>query len=104
MLELGDGLDRFPRLGDLVAALGTFAPGVVALGPDAAPSALAKCEADVVATMVLYMHVLAERARSPLPLERGLSTLVEALAPRLEVSPHLASLVEGRLFDGITRS
>ncbi|MES2096790.1 MAG: hypothetical protein V4459_08505 [Pseudomonadota bacterium] len=99
MLQLsGDQASRWASLADLSAALGLHAPGEVVLGAPVTTLEVAKCEFDVVVTMALYMHVLAERQGSDEALRLGIPALAAMVAERLDRSPHLRSALEGRLF------
>lgn len=99
MRNLAGAADReHARLADLVAVLGISAPGGVAADRASVPRELAKCEADVVATMALYMHLLCEGVSSAEPLRQGIPALAKSIGARLDRSPHLSSFLDGRLF------
>ena len=99
MLAFGDGPARWPSLDDLATALQARVPHmVVAAHPDVRPERT-KCEIDVAVTMVVHLHLLAERARSREPLRIGIEELAEGLRaePR---SPHLAAVLQSALMRG----
>ena len=91
MLELStEGRMRWPSLADACASLGFSIRG--SAGQSAAPETpleLAKCEIDVLATMVLYLHSSSQRRRSPVPVLRGLPELGRFARDRAARGPHL---------------
>ena len=79
-LSLG-GVGRWPSLSDACASVGFSLKGPsTAMRPDALPYETERCERDVVATAILYFHVLSAARRSVQPLLDGLPALGAFLA------------------------
>ena len=60
-----------------------------------------KCELDVVSTMAVHLHVLAERHGSREPLAHGVRELDRLIHDRLAFSPHLAAVQRGALLSSL---
>lgn len=90
MATLAAGGTRFATLADACGAVGFSIFGMTQIGRTTeTPKALEKCELDVVGTAVLMLHLLAERARSDVPLRRGMPVLGDYLRTVAARRPHL---------------
>lgn len=89
---------RWPRLTDVAAGLG-FAPASrldVGHLPDV--SGRAKAEADVALTLLLLIHLEAERRGDPAVLNRGALAFGRYLAGLAMRKPHLSAILDSHLF------
>ena len=98
MLELSlGGEGRWPSLADGCAAVGFSLAGPATIGrPTAIPAETEKCERDVIGTAILFMHVLAARRSSRVPLDEGLPALGAFLRETAAGRPHLERLALNR--------
>ncbi len=99
MLEFSaGGRQSWPRLDDLAASFGITSMREVVLVTGSTGVERMKCELDVVVTMMLYLHVLAERTRSKAPLLRGTVGLMHMMEDRLADAPHFRTALRGNVF------
>jgi hypothetical protein len=90
-----------PRLSDLAVALGLFSPSDASVGKLRVSRERAKCEVDVMLTMGLHLHLLAEGRADQGTFRRSAAGLLE-VAERLAVDrPHLGPLSRGRLAEAV---
>jgi hypothetical protein len=97
MHALADEPSLRPRLSDLAVALGLLCSSEAVVGKLRVSRERAKCEVDVVLTMGLHLHLLAE-GRTDQGTFRGSAAGLLEVAERLAVDrPHLGPFSRGRL-------
>ncbi|WP_380782596.1 hypothetical protein [Sphingomonas sp. R86520] len=102
MLELGrDG--RWPSLNDVAAGLG-FAAGNLARAVHSPAIERDKAEIDVVRTMLLHIHLEAERRNEPQLLIAGALALGRFVAGRVRSAPHLSSFLDTPFYASASRT
>lgn len=102
MLDLGrDG--RWPRLADVAAGLG-FGSGSHATRERKLALERNKAELDVVRTMLVHIHLEAERSGDPRLLASGALALGRFVAGRAGTHPHLADLLKSPFYAAASRS
>lgn len=64
------------------------------------PARRERIDADlrVLETMVVYLHLLSERHRSPDPLSRGVSEMADMLLVKVRTAPHLLPILQSKMF------
>lgn len=102
MLDLGrDG--RWPKLADVAAGLG-FGSGTTATAERPLAVEREKAEVDVVRTMLVHIHLEAERRGDPRLLASGALALGRFVAARAGTAPHLAALLRSPFYASASRT
>ncbi|ANC86221.1 hypothetical protein AVM11_17695 [Sphingomonas melonis TY] len=89
---------RWPRLADVAAGLGFAPTSRLQVGPLPDLSGRAKAEVDVALTLLLLMHLEAERRGDPAVLNRGALAFGRYLAGLAMRNPHLSAILDSHLF------
>jgi hypothetical protein len=94
--------DRWPRLADVAAALG-FAAQESGRSGERISRERRKAELDVVQTLLLHVHLRAERSGDARALATGIRSIGSHLARQLDRSPHLEALLRAPVFSSRLR-
>ena len=92
-------------MADACASLGFSIRGAIAMSPAVdIPRQVVRCEIDVVATFILYLHASSQKRRSRMPILNSLPSFGHFLRDRALRAPHLERFAESEMFGPVSCS